>query len=273
MFSNDSSVILERDLIYGLSPNNSILLTSPDLDLPERVETVEQDALFYFILLLGPVLQVIGNSLVHSFIPKSVRTSSQRMFKWRTTFLARITAGITGSWALLALRDSSSLQSDLLLGSSPLATYCLLFSLGVHVAETVDMVMAAQFSFLTIHHIGTIATICGVINTGVGQGFGMFCLIPELNAVFNKTRILHLITDTNKNSAEWRINSVINIVTFFIRVLLTSYVQGHSFQHFVETPNTFFLVTFLSLSFINFWNLSCFKTLVVKDLLRKPKKV
>ena len=140
-------------------------------------------------------------------------------------------------------------------------------------AVSVGMVMAAQFSFLTIHHIGTIATICGVINTGVGQGFGMFCLIPELNAVFNKTRILHLITDTDKNSAEWRINSVINIVTFFIRVLLTSYVQGHSFQHFVETPNTFFLVTFMSLSFINFWNLSCFKTLVVKDLLRKPKEV
>ena len=269
MFSKDTSVILDNNL----SPNNSIMLTSPELDLPERVETVERDAFFYFILLLGPVIQVIGNSLIQSFIPKHVRTSSARVFKWRTTFLARISAGLTGAWALVALRDSSSLRSDLLLGSSPLATYCLLFSLGVHLAETVDMVLASQFTFLTVHHIGTIATIAGVINTGLGQGFGMFCLVPELNAVFNKTRILHLLTDTDKNSIEFRINSIINIVTFFVRVLLTSYVQAHSFQHFVDTPNTFYLVTFLSLSFINFWNLSCFKTLVVKDLLRKQKQV
>ena len=113
----------------------------------------------------------------------------------------------------------------------------------------------------------------GVLNTNIGQGFGMFCLVPELNAVFNKTRLLHLLEGVDKTSLQFRVNSGVNIATFLARVLITTYVQAHSFQHFLRTPNTFFLVTLLSISFINFWNMSCFKTLVVKDLLRKPKTV
>ena len=107
-----------------------------------------------------------------------------------------------------------------------------------------------------------------MLKTNIGQGFGMFCLVPELNAVFNKTRLLHLLEGVDKTSLQFRVNAGVNIATFLARVLITTYVQAHSFQHFLRTPNTFFLVTLLSISFINFWNMSCFKTLVVKDLLK-----
>ena len=56
---------------------------------------------------------------------------------------------------------SAVLRADLLLGCSATATCCLLFSLGVHAAETLDMVCRGHYTLLTLHHIGTILTIAG----------------------------------------------------------------------------------------------------------------
>ena len=49
------------------------------------------------ILLLGPLIEIIGSSIIQRwFIPAYIQTSPQRIFKWRSTLIARITAGITG---------------------------------------------------------------------------------------------------------------------------------------------------------------------------------
>ena len=122
---------------------------------------VEQDFLYFLILFLGPLIEVLGSLLVQPLMPVQVKTSDQRMYKWRTSYLARINAGITGVWAVWALHDSQELTTDLLHGSSPAAIYCLLFSLGVHVVETLEMILHSQYSLLTVHHIGAVACCAG----------------------------------------------------------------------------------------------------------------
>lgn len=62
---------------------------------------------------------------------------------------------------MTALQESAVLRADLLRGCSATATCCLLFSLGVHAAETLDMVCRGHYTLLTLHHIGTILTIAG----------------------------------------------------------------------------------------------------------------
>ena len=140
-------------------------------------------------LLLGPLVEVMGSLLVPLLLSKSspVLSSQTRYHKWRTTFLARINAGITGLWAVWALYDSQEIRSDLLTATSRQGTLCLLFSLGVHSVETLEMFLHRQYSLLTIHHVAAIASNYAVLATQTGMGFGLWILVPEINAVFNKT--------------------------------------------------------------------------------------
>ena len=62
---------------------------------------------------------------------------------------------------MTALQESAVLRADLLRGCSATATCCLLFSLGVHAAETLDMAHRGHYTLLTLHHVGTILTIAG----------------------------------------------------------------------------------------------------------------
>ena len=224
------------------------------------------------VLLLGPIIEILGSLIIQRwFLPASIQTSAQRIFKWRTSLIARVNAGITGVLAVWALNDNDVLITDLLHGRTTASMYVIIFSLGVHVAETAEMILYGQYSFLTIHHIGAVACLFSSWQLQLAHGFGLVFLVTEINAVFNKTRILHLVADVDRNSSEYIINSYINVITFFMRVLIVAWLHGQNFQLFVETPNFFFTTCFLCTTFINFWNMTCFKTLVIKDILRKKK--
>ena len=224
------------------------------------------------VLLLGPLIELLGSLLLLLLSPTSPSSSrGLRYHKWRTTFLARINAGITGLWAVWALYDSENIRNDLLNASSRSGSLCLLFSLGVHAVETVEMVLYQQYSLLTVHHIAAIASNFGVLQTQIGMGFGLWILVPEINAVFNKTRILHLIGEVDKLSTSYRINSYINVFTFFLRVVIVAWLHSVSYQLFVSEPNALFTTCVISLTFFNLWNMSCFKTIVQKDILGKAK--
>ena len=225
------------------------------------------------VLLVGPLIEVVGSLVLPVFLSSSspVWSSQTRYHKWRTTFLARVNAGITGLWAVWALYDSENIRNDLLNSSSRCGTLCLLFSLGVHAVETVEMILYKQYSLLTIHHIAAIASNFGVLQTQIGMGFALWILVPEINAVFNKTRILHLIGDVDKFSTSYKINSYINVFTFFLRVVIVAWLHSVSYQLFVSEPNALFTTCVISLTFFNLWNMSCFKTILQKDILRKSK--
>ena len=111
----------------------------------------DMDSVSVFLLILGPVIHIVGSSMVTSLIPNNINKSPQKMRKWRSTYIARITAGVTGVWATWSLYDSDLLRNDLLYGTSSSGRYCLIFSFGVHLIETVEMVVFKHYSMMTGH--------------------------------------------------------------------------------------------------------------------------
>lgn len=223
------------------------------------------------LLLLGPVLQVAGSLPLLALAPHCLPAATGRRHKWRSTHLARISAAISGLWALLALYDSLPLRRDLMFGCSEMAVNLILFSLGVHIAELLDMIITRQFSLLSIHHLAVIICFAGALLSSRSIGFAVLTLVTELNAVTNKTRILHIISQKDNDSLEYQVNSYVNIFTFFIRILIIFWMNNQAFQYFSEDPCIFFGCCSLGLLFVNMWNLSVFKTLVNKDIIRKKK--
>merc|ERR1712227_340619 len=223
------------------------------------------------LLLVGPLFQILGSILLTPFIPSYIQTSKSRSSKWRATFLARIAAGVSGVWAVLALYQSYNLRADLMFGSSPMAVNLIIFSPGVHIAEMMGMIASGKFSLLSIHHVAVIICFAGAVVTSKAIGFAVLTLVTELNAVTNKTRILHVISDINTMSVEYRTNAITNIVTFFIRIMIIFWMNNQSFLYFIEEPSVFFGCCSIGLMFVNLWNLQVFKTLFVKDILMKPK--
>ena len=224
------------------------------------------------LLLLGPLAQLLGSVLLLPWVPAQVRTSTKRTHKWRSTFLARISAGISGILAVFTLQQSFPLRADLMYGSSQMAVDLIMLSLGIHIAETMDMIIIGNFSLLSVHHLAVIATFAGALLSNKAIGFAVLTLVTELNAVTNKTRILHIISDTNTLSLEYRINAYVNIVTFFMRILVIFWMNNQSILYFVDEPCVFYGVCSIGILFVNMWNLTVFKTLFIRDILQKPKE-
>ena len=224
------------------------------------------------LLLVGPLAQLVGSPVLLPWVPAHVQTSAKRTHKWRSTWLARAAAGISGLLAVLALHQSFSLRTNLMYGSSQMAVDLIMFSLGVHIAETLDMIIMRNFSLLAIHHIAVIATFAGALLSSKAIGFAVLTLVTELNAVTNKTRILHIISDANTLSLEYKINSYVNILTFFMRILIIFWMNNQSILYFVDEPCIFFGVCSIGILFVNMWNLTVFKTLFIRDILQKPKE-
>ena len=255
-----------------MDSNTISILSSPQFPFNSTVEA-EDITGSRSLILLGPLLYLLGSAVLLPLVPNQLASSNARIQKWRSTNLARLFAGISGLWALAALHDSLSLRRDLMYGSSEMAVNLIIFSLGVHIAEVLDMLIIRQFSLLSIHHVAVIICFAGALITKSSIGFAVLTLVTELNAVTNKTRILHIVSHTDNNSLEFIINSYVNIVTFFIRILVIFWMNNQAFQYFSEDPCVFFACCSLGLLFVNMWNLSVFKTLIVKDVIRKQKLV
>ena len=92
-------------------------------------------------LLVGLLLHFLGGLVLLPPAPASVLSSASRQWKWQNTYMARIAAAITGAWAVAALYASPEMRDDLMLTSSFSAQCLVAFSIGVHVAEALDMML------------------------------------------------------------------------------------------------------------------------------------
>merc|ERR1719228_608805 len=158
-----------------------------------------------------------------------------------------------------------------MLSYSPSAKLLIIFSLGVHLAEAMDMLINLHPSMLMLHHILVIICFTGALLTEKAIGFAVLSLVTEVNAVFNKTRILHLITGVDQGSLEFTRNAKLNIITFFIRILIIGWMNNQCFLYLGVLPLSFLIPCTLGLGIVNIWNLSVFKTLLQKDVLGKVK--
>merc|ERR1711936_601630 len=253
-------------------PNNYSISTEVFLGQSQQLLLIESSASCLPWLLIGPMIHILTSLLLLPFTPSSAMDSDSKRCKWRMTLVARLTAAITGSSAVMVLYSSPSLQADLMLTSSVSAQQLIHFSLGVHIAEAADMLIKSKPSMLLVHHLLVILCFSGALLTEKAVGFAVLSLITEVNAVFNKTRILHIITSTDKDSMEYKINALLNIFTFFLRILIMGWMNNQCFLYLDVLPLPFLLSCAAGILIVNIWNLSVFRTLVQKDILGKHKQ-
>ena len=260
ILTSDSAMNSLASLNLSLLSNSTTLATTPQ---PQTLLSP------WLPLLVGPALHLLLSLALPA--PDLLAASPARAAKWKTTFIARLHAGLTGLVAAFTLWQSPSLRQHLMDHSSPAARQLVLYSVGSHLAEAVDMVRSGRPSMLALHHLLTIASFVLALTADKALGFAVLSLLPELNAVFNKTRILHLITETPTSCYEYVINSHLNLATFFVRILIIGWMNNQCFLYYGSVPLPFLVCSTVGLSVVNLWNLSVFKQLIQKDLLRKVK--
>jgi hypothetical protein len=143
--------------------------------------------------------------------------------------MTRLTSGISGAWACSTFYNSPEMRADLMLAASPSAACLVAFSVGVHLAESVNMVCHNKPSNLLVHHVFAIICFIGAFLTGKAVGFAVLSLVTEINNVFNKTRILHLVAGVSRVSEKFQNNARINIATFTVRMAIMTWINYQFF--------------------------------------------
>ena len=221
--------------------------------------------------MMGALLHVLGSFALSTSAPNSITCSTSRLCKWRSTSMARVSAAITACWAVGSLLAGGQMRSDLMFNSTKSAKRLTAFSIGVHLAEALDMVLQAQPSKLLVHHLFVITCFTSALLTDRAVGFAVLSLVTEVNSVFNKTRILHLVGGLSRRSIQFQRNAKINLATFVVRMMIVAWMNLQSFLYFKILPLSFLLPCNLGLLFVNFWNVSVFKQLVFADLVAKTQ--
>ena len=217
-------------------------------------------------ILLGFLFHSLGSRLLLPAPPPTVLASSDRLWKWRTTYMSKISAGLSGVSALLSICCSPDMRDDLMFTSAPSSTRLVAFSVGVHLAESCDMLAQSQLSMLLVHHAFVIVCFSGALYKKMAVGFATLSLVTEINSVFNKTRILHLVSGLSHASQDFKINSRLNLATFTIRMAIIAWMNRRSFSYYGVLPLSFLLPSIIGTSIINFWNISVFRQLLARDL-------
>ena len=222
-------------------------------------------------LLAGLLLHLLGRLVLLPTAPASVLSSAAKLWKWQSTYLARIASALTGIWGVAALYTSPQMREDLMFASSSTAECLIAFSIGVHLAEAVDMVWHKQMCKLLVHHTFVIICFTGALVTGKAVGFAVLSLVTEVSMVFKKTRTIHIVTGVDRASKKFQLNARINLATCAIKVVIITWMYYQSFLFFTILPLAFLLTCNLGLLFVNLWTISLFCQIVVADLVKKNK--
>eukprot|EP00092_Neocalanus_flemingeri_P002422 GFUD01002591.1.p1 GENE.GFUD01002591.1~~GFUD01002591.1.p1 ORF type:complete len:219 (+),score=53.11 GFUD01002591.1:112-768(+) len=196
-----------EDISSRLQPDISLASnysTDPDVSVPSTTSLTAWGILLPW-LFLGPILHTVSRLPRLPSNPSTViesKSKKSKKWKWRTTFIARLCAATTGCWAVLVLCISPTLWSNLWLANCLSAQSLVCFSLGVHIAEAVDMILHTRPGLLWVHHLLIIFCFSGVLLTEKAVGFVVLSLVTELNVVFNKTRFLQTMTRRDHHSVE-----------------------------------------------------------------------
>ena len=167
--------------------------------------------------------------------------------------------------------DEAMERADFVYNSTKSAKRLTAFSIGVHLAEALDMVLQGQASKLLVHHLFVITCFASALLTDRAVGFAVLSLVTEVNSVFNKTRIIHLVAGLSRGSDRFQRNAKINLATFVVRMVIVAWMNIQSFLYFKILPLSFLLPCNVGLLFVNLWNVSVFKQLVFADLVSKTQ--
>ena len=128
------------------------------------------------------------------------------------------------------------------------------FSIGYFVYDAVDMLANHRKRStyeLLLHHGLVILCYSVAVVSRQFVGFVAMSLVVEVNSVFLHARQMFIITSEPRNSLRYKLNSLLNIITFLIfRILLLSWLTLWMVSNKNEISFGFLLVAFIGLGVI-----------------------
>lgn len=146
--------------------------------------------------------------------------------KWRVTntSLSWIHSVITAVGSVLCFYWDPKLAEDLINRSSSFSVLLVAFSIGYFIHDLYHM-LSNDYSRSSIelipHHVLVILCFCTSVALNQYVGYAVVALLVEINSVFLHLRMLLTYTSFSKDSALYRINSLLNLGTFVLFRLIT----------------------------------------------------
>jgi len=229
---------------------------------------MEEDCPYPVVIIGGTVAFALVNKLSGHLAPSS--QTPQQEWKWRNVFTSLIHSIITGLWAVSVFYKAPYLTDDLHRQYSYSSHTLVSFSIGYFIYDALDMIInhrkRSTYELLLHHGLVILCYSVAVISRQF-VSFVSLSLIVELNSVFLHTRQLLIITSQPRESLGYRVNSLLNIITFLIfRICLLSWLTHWMASQREHIALGFLLVAFIGLGIIDVMNVILFGRILYVDV-------
>lgn len=200
----------------------------------------------------------------------STGTESKLQWKWRNVATSLIHSIITGVWAPLVFYQSPGMCEDIIHAYSPATLALTAFSTGYFVYDAQDMLTHRRHSRSTyellVHHTCVVSCFSTALLSRQYLAYAALSLIVEVNSVFLHSRQLLILYGEPKSTLRYKVNAMLNIVTFLLfRILTLGWMTRWLTINRDHIPLPFFCLGTLGLVVIVLMNIVLFCRVLVAD--------
>lgn len=154
-----------------------------------------------------------------NFVPAPEKYASEKRFKWRNVMTSFVHALISGSVAVYCFLRWPEASADMINFSNSLMELMVALSVGYFTYDLLDLLYYKGFQSswsLVLHHVVIMGSFSIALCTHKYIGYAICALIGEVNSIFLHARQLMLMMNYSKSCSTYKLNGVVNIVTFII---------------------------------------------------------
>ncbi|XP_013403668.1 TLC domain-containing protein 2 [Lingula anatina] len=171
---------------------------------------------YYAVLSTILFFQLLNRVLIYTGVPKNAQDEP---WKWRNLFVSWVHALICAIWVLSCFVVLPEMVDDLV-GHYTMYSYLLVcFSVGYFIYDFGDILVNKHMLKMwevQAHHIAINVTFGYHVLYCTCIGYNVVALLAEVNTVFLHTRKLLQLSKVDYNHWGYRLNAVVNIITFVV---------------------------------------------------------
>lgn len=222
------------------------------------------------VIVGGAATFALVNTLSGQVVPPSANKTHQQKWKWRNVATSMVHSIITGIWAVSVFIGDPYLTEDLQRKFTASSYSLVCFSIGYFIYDALDMIINHRKRStyeLLLHHSLVVFCYSVAIISKQFVAFVALSLIVEVNSVFLHARQLLIITSEPKHSSRYKINALLNVVTFLVfRIILLSWMTRWMALNRNQISWWFLFVAFVGLGIIDIMNVVLFCRIVYVDM-------
>ncbi|XP_064648656.1 TLC domain-containing protein 2-like [Lineus longissimus] len=183
--------------------------------------TEPMDVRYGWYGMFGTILffQVLNKLVTYVGSPSFVHNKPNEFWKFRNLFISWVHAFIAGTWTLYSALAYPEYRQDLIAFVEPGAYALVTFTTGYFLYDTGDLIVnnrvLKQWE-VAFHHAAVTSMFFYNMATSRCIGYNVYALMAEVNSFFLHTRKLLQMCHVRFDHWSYKINAVLNIVTFVV---------------------------------------------------------